>query len=241
MKWNENYKIRFQDTDKNETASISTLFKLIQETAMRQMKAQSPSYEELVMQDKAFVLSAIRIELYSQVYAYDDVVASTWACPSRGFNFNRCYDIKKGDELICEASSVWALVSLSEKKLFTVNDIDLSSFCMDEQLTFDRGIRVRIPGAIPLNLIGEYTAKYSDVDLNGHVNNTNYPRILCDFIPNIENIRIRSMGIYFANDLKMGETVKIYMAKIGEKYFFRTVRNDDLKTNIEAEIIIELN
>ena len=62
--------------------------------------------------------------------------------------------------------------------------------------------------------------------------------MLCDFIPEMHNLRIKSVGISYSSEAKLNETVKVYMSKIDNKYYFRTVRSDG-KTNVEAELITE--
>lgn len=238
MKWSEKIKVKFHDTDKNEIASVSQAFKYIQEAAMCQLNEQHPSYKELFEQGKAFVLSSIRLEMHAPIYAYDEIIARSWACPSRGLNFVRCYEIERDGEILCEAASSWALVSIGEKRLLTVEDIDTSNYYMDEPVQTERPARVRIPSALPMALVGEYTVQYSDIDLNGHMNNTNYPRIICDKIPNAENLFVKSIGIHFANEAVLDETLKIYMSRVDNRIYFRTVREDG-KTNIDAELIIE--
>lgn len=238
MKWSETFKVKFHETDANEVAGVSQIFKYIQEAALCQLNNQHPSYRELFEQKKAFILSAIRLEMYSPIFAYDEITARSWACPSRGFNFIRSYEIERDGEILCEATSIWALVSTEEKRLYTVDDIDSSSYCMDEPVQTERPARVRIPSAIPMSLVGEYVVQYSDIDMNGHMNNTNYPRIICNCVPNAEKLRVKSIGIYFANEALLGETLKIYMGKVDNRIYFRTTRSDG-KTNIESELIVE--
>jgi acyl-ACP thioesterase len=238
MKWSENFKVKFHETDSSEVASVSQVFKYIQEAAMCQLNAQHPTYKELLAQKKAFVLSAIRLEMFAPILAYDNIIARSWACPSRGVSFIRCYEIERDGEILCEATSSWALVSTEEKKLYTVEDVDTSAYYMDEPIQTERPARVRISTALGLNLTGEYTVQNSDIDLNGHVNNTNYPRIICYVIPNLEKLRVKSIGIYFSNEAKKGDTLKIYTTKIDNRFYVRTIRPDG-KTNVEAELIVE--
>ena len=238
MKWSESYNVKFHDTNSNEIVSVSHTLKFMQETSMRQMKGRKPSYEELFNDKKAFILSNIRIELYNPIYAYEDIVAKTWACPSRGFSFMRSHSIERNGEIMAEAYSTWALVSTESKKLYKVTDVDLSNYDMDEPVQLENPLRVRMPSQVPLSLIDEYTVRYSDTDLNGHMNNTNYPDMLVNCMPNPQSIRVKSIGISFINDIRARETVKIYMAKTDGKYYFRSVKSDG-SINIEAEIIAE--
>ncbi len=238
MKYQENYNVKFHDTDVNEVIGVSQLLKLMQETSMRHMRARKPSYEELFNDKKAFVLSSIRLEIYNQIYAYDDIVAKTWACPSRGFSFLRSYSIEKNGEIMAEANTSWALISTEAKRLYKVTDVDLSNYDTEEMLTLENPLRIRIPSEAKLSLAGEYTVRYTDTDLNGHMNNTNYPDMLINCMANPDKMRVKSIAISFVSEIKRGDSVKIYTVKIDGKHYFRSVKEDG-STNIEAEIITE--
>lgn len=239
MKWEEKYNVKFHDTNSNEIVDPSHILKFMQETSMRHMKARKPSYEELFEEKKAFILSNIRIEMYNPIYAYQDISAKTWACPSRGFSFMRSYSIEANGEIMAEAHSTWALVNTEDKKLYKVSEVDLGNYDMDEPVTLAHPLRIRIPNEVPLSLTSEFTVRYTDTDLNGHMNNTNYPNMLVNALPNPEKIMVKSLAISFLSDIKAGESVKIYMAKTDGKHYFRSVKEDGA-VNIEAEMITEL-
>ena len=94
MKWTESYKVKFHDTDVNEILSPINTLKFMQETAMLQMKGVGTSYEELFNQKKAFLLSTIRLEFISPIYAYDIISVDTWAQEGKGFTYPRFFEIK---------------------------------------------------------------------------------------------------------------------------------------------------
>ncbi len=238
MKWVENYKVKFHDTNSNEILSASSVLKFMQETGMLHMKNVRPSYEDLISQGKALILSSIRINMYTPIYAYDEITVRTWATGSRGFTTNRSFEIYKGEELIAEANSIWALVSITDKKLVRISEVDFSNFEQEEPLSLDQPAKVRITNELKLNLVGEYTVRYSDTDLNGHMNNTNYPDLFFNCLPKPESKLVKSLAISFINEAKIGELVKIYMAKSDGKYFMRSVHEDG-RINAEAEFTLE--
>ena len=238
MKWTEEFKVRFHETDMNEVVTVPNIFKYIQEVAMSQISTQSPTYKELLAIGKAYILSTIRIDMYQPICYGQTVDVSTWASPSKGYRFTRCYDIRRGDEMFCEAISSWALVSKNDRSLTKVEDIDVSNYATHEPVQLEHSLRIHISPELPMSLVGEYTVSYTDIDFNSHMNNTNYSRIICDCIPNIENLRIKSIGIAYKNEAKYKETMKIYMTKLDGTLYFRTVLPDG-STNIECEIITE--
>lgn len=237
MKWTENYRINSHDCDASGKVRASLILRYMQETANLQLRALGPTSEQLISEDRAFILSRINMSIYGTLHAYEDITVSSWACESHGVSFNRCYRMHRGDELIAEAASVWGLIGISDRKIYRVEDIMLG-FEVDEPLELDAPKRVHIPRELSLSLVGERTVVYSDLDINQHMNNTNYPDMLCDFIPNMASKRILNVCISFANEARLGETLKVYMRYIDGTYYLRTVRSDGA-TNVEAMIMVE--
>lgn len=237
MKWSEKYRINTHDCDPTGFVRASLILRYMQETANMQMKHLGPSNEELREQGKAFLLSRINMSLYHPLFAGDEIEAFSWGCESRGVSFNRCYQIRRGGEVIAEAASVWGLVGIEDHKLYKIEDIKFG-FDVDEPLELDSPRRVHIPRELNLSLVGERTIVYSDLDGNNHMNNTNYPDMLCDFIPVMVGRRVISLGISFAHEARLGDILKVYMAESDGEYYFRTIRSDG-QVNVEAIMMLE--
>ena len=143
----------------------------------------------------------------------------------------------RGDELICEANSVWALLDTREKRLVRSNEITLN-YSIDKPIDLENPVKFRIPQELPLSLVGEYTIRYYDTDVNWHMNNTNYPNMLLNALPNPENKLIKSFAISYLNEAKVGDYLKLYLGKTDGKYYMRSIHEDG-RINVEAEIIAE--
>lgn len=237
MKWIENYRVNSHDCNERGSVRPSLMLRYMQETANLQLYNLGPTAEELVREDRAFILSRLNMSIYGELHAYENITVSTWACESRGVSFNRCYQIRRGDELIAEAVSVWGLIGISDRRIYRVEDVTLG-FDVDEPLELDAPKRVHIPRDMKLALVGERAVVYGDIDSNRHMNNTNYPDMLCDFIPDIERKRVLNVGITFAGEAKRGEVLKIYMAENDGQYYFRTIRTDGA-VNVDATVMAE--
>lgn len=237
MKWKVDYTINNHDTDFNNIVSASGIMRYMQDAANFQMEGQKPSYDELFSSGKAFVLTRFKMSCYSPLHSHDKIEASTWACESKGYSFDRCFSITRDDLTVAEAASVWALVDRNTGKLVRVSDFE-NSYSTDEPVELDMAPRFRLPQDISLALVGERTVEYQDVDINRHMNNTHYPDILCGYIPEMNGKRVIGMEVSFVSEAPLGETLKVYMAESDGIYYFRTVRENG-KTNIEAEIMID--
>lgn len=237
MKWTEEYRINVHDTDLNGIVSASGLLRYMQDTANLQMAGQGPSWDELFSRGYSFVLSRMGISIYAPLRAHDVIRSETWAVASRGVTFNRCYRVYRGDDIVAEATSAWAMLNVREKKFCRVGEVELH-YSEDEPLELDLPARFRIPAEVNLSLVGERTILYADVDQNGHLNNTHYPDILCSYLPDMHRSRVISMVLSFVSEAPLGETEKIYCGEYDGTYYIRSVRPDG-SVNAEAEIMTE--
>ncbi len=237
MKWVESYTINIHDTDLNGIVSTSGLLRYMQDACNCQMRAQKPSYEELIEMGYSFVLSRIGLSIYAPLYAYDRITVETWAVASRGVIYNRCYRVLRDGEIVAEATTAWALVGVEDKKLHRVGEVQLN-YSEDEPLELDLPARFRIPAEVELSLRGERTILYPDVDQNKHLNNTRYPDLFCAFFPEITRSRVISAMISFAKEAPLGETIKIYCGEDDGMNYVRSVLPDG-SVNAEAEFIFE--
>lgn len=237
MKWSEHYRVNTHDCDFSGFVRASLIQRYMQETANMQMKNEGPSNEELRARDMAFLLSRINVSVYSPLFAGDEIDVTSWGCESRGVSFLRCYQIRRDGDIVAEASSIWGLIGISDHRIIRVGEVELG-FGIDEPLELDAH-RVRIPRGLNLSLVGERPVVYSDLDMNRHMNNTNYPDMFCDFISDMSGRRVISMSISYAHEAPLGEILKVYTGYSDGVYYFRTIRSSDGLVNAEANIMLE--
>jgi acyl-ACP thioesterase len=84
--------------------------------------------------------------------------------------------------------------------------------------------------AVPENMteVGTRRIVYSDIDYNGHMNNTRYPDMVCDYLPDGTVPHVRTMHLEFAKEARYGATLRVERgcrtAETGETvYLVRTI------------------
>ena len=183
-----------------------------------------------------FLLSRIGVAEYEPIYAYENLRAETWAVPSRGYSFLRCYRLYRGDTLITEASTVWAYVEMDTRRPLRVEEYR-PNFTTEPLSDFGAPDRIRIPHT-DLPLLGKYTVRYADTDRNGHMNNTAYADMLCGFL-DMRGKRVSRFSINYMNEAPFGDGLSVFGSEgEGSEHLFRTLRPDG-KTNIEASITLQ--
>ena len=237
MKHIEKFKVNSHDTDVNGVARPSVVMRYMQETANLQFNSCHPTLYELKDDNKFFLLSRSNMSVYAPLHNFEEIEARTWACPGKGASFFRCSQIYRGDALIAEMSSVWALVDRENGRFVRNGEIEFE-FGADEPLELEFSARANIPRDLELSLIGERTVYYNDIDLYGHMNNTNYPDMLCSFLPDMKGKMVVRCVIAYLHDVVLGETFKVYCAENEGVYLLRTIKEDGT-VGVEAEIVLD--
>ena len=238
MKHTEKYKIKWHDTDDSRRVRPSEILEYMQETANLQFVSHGRDLDgERDRDGIAFILSKICVDIHAPLFAYEDIEVETFTCDSRGFSFNRCFRILRGGELIAEALSVWALVNIKTGKLMRADEYDVG-FENEPVLTVTSPLRIKMPPAESFSEVGARKIVYSDIDYNMHMNNTKYPNMLCDFMEIEDTAKICGFSLSYLREAALGDTLTVMRAKVGNRYFFKTL-GEDGKICLEAEVILK--
>lgn len=238
MKYTHRYTVKWHDTDANREVRPSQILMYMQETANLQLQDSGMPLDDL--RDRyglGFILSRISVRMIEPLYAYDKIEVQTWICDSRGLSFNRCFAILKEGRVVAEAYSAWALLNLRERRLVKVGEFEFP-FPGDATLEIDLPRRVHFPSSTVVETAGERTIRYADIDYNGHMNNTRYPDMLCDFVPDVFAKRVRGFTLSYLHEATYGHTLKVYRAQTNGGYLFRTMDADGTVC-LEAYLEIE--
>ncbi len=236
MKFETHFTVEGNDVDVNGICGASRILRYMQEAANRQMKTFGPSNEQLWERGLAFILSRFSMAIHRPICAYDNITVETRALESRGVSFERNARILCGDDVVAELYTVWALVDTASKKLLRVSDIELG-FGTDVPLEFEPS-RVRIPRDLELRPLGQRPIFYSDLDRNHHMNNTKYPDMLCDFLPNMVGRRVERLAMHFLHEAAPGDVITVFGEETdatGDSWLMRTL-NSSGEVGIEAEL-----
>ncbi len=236
MIFSQNFKTSWHDTDANRNLRLTQLLVYMQEASNGHLNAVGFNLDKLRDEKGlAFILSKLRLEIFSPLHAYEDITAQTWTTTSKGFSFNRCYRIMRGDEVVAAADSVWALVCIKDRSLCKTDTCDFQ-FLDEDPVTLSLPSRFRVPRTEELELLGERRIVYSDLDYNMHMNNTRYADMLCDFLPYEKIASIRGISLSYLHESAFGDNLKIYSRSTENTADFRTV-NSQGNACLEAQII----
>ncbi len=232
--------INTYEGDHNKIVRASGLLQEMQEAGRLQMKVQKPSYEDLQNEGKTLMLSRLDMEVYEPVYVGETITVSSWPCESSRATFLRCYDIQKDGRVLAEIASQWALVDMESRKVLKTDEVDFSNYYVGEYKELYRG-KLRIPKDESFEEVEKYKVRYSDLDSNGHMNNTYYLDVLSNHIPELAagGYMVKSVRVHYSKEAPYGDVITVFRAKPDEsRYIFKTVKESG-ELNLEAEIVIK--
>ena len=233
MKFTETVQIYNYDVDMRGVLRPTALLAKLEEVGSHQMLAYPPSNDDLRARGMSFILSRAVLRIYTELREGDTATAETFATDSRGLSFNRCYRLLQDGKAAAEVYTVWALLNFKEQRLVRVGEIGEVGGEPDPAFTLDIPLRVRMPAADEYTEVAKRAVYYSDTDMNGHMNNTKYLSMLCDFVPDIEKKTLRGMNISYVAEAPLGEQLTVLRKADGDTCYFKTVRSDG-KINCEA-------
>ncbi len=238
MIYTEKFEVRWHDTDAAREMKPSEALAYMQETANHQFRAHARTLDEMRDRDGVgFILSRIAVDFSAPVHAYDEITVHTATCAGHGLCFPRRFEIKRDGEVVARAMSQWAMVRVADRTLVRAEDAPLS-FGDEPEVTVSTPIRYRVPRDLCFEQVGERRIVYSDLDYNMHMNNTKYPNMLCDFLPDANALRVTGMSLSYRREAAFGDLIVIERATNGEgMWYFRTRKGSDVC--LEAMILTQ--
>ena len=192
----------------------SSVLDLFQDAAGEHAKTLGVGYYDLLPENKCWMILRLRYEVVKQPKIFSSVIVKTWPVESRRIEFDRDYVISdtEGNVLI-KGTSQWAILDITDREkpsLVMARDFDIG---LDEYIS-DRALEGRFERLAPkFEADGDpFITKsgYTDIDTNGHVNNTKYANFILNALDLPAEKEISSFRIDFLKEIMSGSEINIY-------------------------------
>ena len=189
-----------------------------------------------------WVLSRLAIELDEMPYQYENFSVQTWVeNVYRLFTDRNFAIIDKDGKKIGYARSVWAMINLNTRKpadLLTLHGGSIVDYVCDEPCPIEKPSRIKVTSDQP---IATLTAKYSDIDINGHVNSIRYIEHILDLFP-IElykTKRIRRFEMAYVAESYFGDELSCFCDEVNANEFHVEVKKNGNEVVCRSKVIFE--
>ena len=189
-----------------------------------------------------WVLSRLAIELDEMPYQYENFSVQTWVeNVYRLFTDRNFAILDKDGKKIGYARSVWAMINLNTRKpadLLTLHGGSIVDYVCDEPCPIEKPSRIKVTSDQP---IATLTAKYSDIDINGHVNSIRYIEHILDLFP-IElykTKRIRRFEMEYVAESYFGDELSFFCDEVNANEFHVEVKKNGNEVVCRSKVIFE--
>lgn len=136
----------------------------------------------------------------------------TWPLAPNRFYSERCYLAEQDGKQLFSATSLWMLIERDSRKIIPaerMNDFYHGEYDTARDDALGNFARVRLDETFALAYVK--TVRRSDLDLNGHVNNTNYVTYALDVLGAKE--QVSAVQIVYHKELMFGDVVEVYVKR----------------------------
>jgi len=181
--WHETYQIRSYEVDCRNRLSILALFNFMQEAAGRHAAALGVSIHQLMSENFTWLLSRLKLKIASYPGWNDRIQVSTWPSGAQQLFALRDFAITDGGgRIIAAAVSAWLVIDLQKRR-----PVRIAPFV--ERLKPVEGGHIlpdklnKLPAFSRHDHERTFVVRYSDLDINRHVNNVRFVEWVIEGVP----------------------------------------------------------
>lgn len=187
-----------------------------------------------------WVLSRLAIDLFDMPLQYETFSIRTWVEKVYRLFTDRnfCMMNQQGD-VIGYARSVWAMIDLKTRKpadLELLHGDRMALYLCNDPCPIDKPSRIKVNSTAS---ICTYQVKYSDLDINGHVNSIRYIEHILDLFPaNLYKEKIiRRFEIAYVEENYFGDVLYFFCDETNPNEYLVEVRKSDKTVSCRSKII----
>ena len=231
-------KINSRDVDGKGICRPSALLGHLQEAGTQAAESGGFGRDRLLEECGGFwMLARLWYQLKRPLRWEETLTVHTWHRGGKGAMSYRDFDLYVGEEYVGEAVSAWVMADLATHKLIKLTDVTIlqetggGALCKDKTLS-----KLRMPKEMEVK--ERRKLRYSDTDINGHVNNTRYADFACDVL-GMENLPegkfLASMQLGYLAECRAGEEITLLTGD-GEGSCFVKGVDEDGKARFETQL-----
>jgi medium-chain acyl-[acyl-carrier-protein] hydrolase len=237
--WTDTYTVHWCDAATNGKASMISLSRFLQESALRHANHLGVGFDDTARPDKIWVVVRMQVEVLRYPSWAEKIIVRTWPRGVEGHFALRDFEIiDNAGNVICGATSRWLILD-------AISHTSLSIKLVHEIFPLANPRKAINPVAyqgIPAGLfvhIRTYIVQYSDIDRHNHVNNTCYLEWIMNSYPASwhREHEVSGFRIDYLNESHIDDEIIITAVKQqSSEAWIKAVRSSDSRTIFKALI-----
>ena len=189
-----------------------------------------------------WVLSRLAIELEDMPRQYEDFSINTWIENVYRLFTDRNFELQdKNGKTIGYARSVWAMISMETRKpadLISLHGNSLGQYVSDRECPIDKPGRIKVSVDAPVE---EYQTRYSDIDINGHVNSIKYIEHILDLFPmdTFKEKQVKRFEMAYVAESYYGDVLSFYLEEKNVNEYDIEVKKNNQEVVVRSKVIFK--
>lgn len=231
--FSKTYTLRTSDFNYNRTLRPSSVLDLFQDAAGIHAKLLGSGIDDFKRKGIVWVIIGIKYKILKKIDMYSDLTVTTWPLKPSLVKYQRDFSVTCNGEVVIKGESMWSIIDAEERKISLQKDVYPATLDFKQEKAFEeRFSKIVMPPFEEFTYKGTRKATNSDIDVNGHVNNTRYLTFITDTC-GVEAENYDCLKIEYHKELLLGEEVSIYADKTENSLFVEGKRGDDLIFSVE--------
>ena len=216
----------------------SAILETLQETAGAHSEVLGLGHSEMERLGLGWVISRMKVEFTRIPVSGESITVETYPMPNRMLFYPRSHIIKDGaGEIIGRANTLWLVMDLATRK--AVNSEELVAKIPDNrELKPAAGMPATVKPCAGEAKVSVIAPQFTDLDTNGHVNNTKYLDWCCNALGMdvMKEYCIMSFDINYDAEILPGTELRTELTMDGDRFAFSGFSGDKRHFSISGKL-----
>jgi acyl-ACP thioesterase len=217
-RYEDTFSVASYESDIRGNLSLYSLFNRFQELAGIHASHLQVGYDALKVDGLAWILSRIKVQIYSLPRWGEKVHLATWPKGiDRLFALRDFRITNEQGQILVNATSAWLLVDAEKGRPRRIESLPIDLHFPDAPHALREPLeKIQVPNEFML--VFDKPIWLSDLDINRHVNNAQYAKWITDCFSEEQNNnrRIISLQINYLEETLLGDTVGLFKIPIDD-------------------------
>ncbi|MBQ7139422.1 MAG: hypothetical protein IJO39_10585 [Clostridia bacterium] len=226
--YSQEFRIASYQTDLTARMKPSAILEIMQEMAGAHAELLGVGRSRLLPMNLCWVLTRVEVRMERYPVSGEMITVETFPMPNRRVFFPRYFIFRdaEGKQIGC-AGSLWVVLDISTRKMG--NPAEIAAIMPDNRdLTAPMGMPATVeelPGEAEEAL---RLPVYTDLDVNGHVNNTRYLDWCCNAlgIDTLRRCAMKTFALNYNQEILPGQEVRTVLRREDDRFSFSGFEGD---------------
>jgi len=212
-------RVRYSELDNEGKLSIHGLVNYLQDCSSFQSESLRHGVEYLKAQHRGWWLASWQLEILERPKLGDLIKIGTFPYEFKGFYGMRNFFIQdEGGHYLVKANSIWTYVNTDTGHPAKASREEVEAYGQEPRLDMDYyGRKIEVPKNIPAERRDPFPVRRYHIDTNRHMNNSYYPAIAWEYLP--EGFRCRKMQVEYKAAAVFGNMIYPSVMGDGSQYW----------------------